>query len=49
LARGKALASEDAFEASGWASRIYVIWPEVVTIFDERRFGAERWVEASVG
>jgi hypothetical protein len=41
--------SAEAFEASGWESRIYVIWPEVVTVFDERRFGTERWIEASVG
>ncbi len=44
-----ALASEEALEASGWVSRIAVIWPEKVIIFDERRFGTERWIEASVG
>jgi uncharacterized protein YhbP (UPF0306 family) len=43
------LASGEALEASGWDSRMYVIWPEKVTVFDERRFGPERWVEASVG
>jgi uncharacterized protein YhbP (UPF0306 family) len=48
-ATATALASAEAFAASGWESRIYVIWPEVVTVFDERRFGAERWIEASVG
>lgn len=48
-ATAPALASEEAFEASGWESRIYVIWPEVVTVFDERRFGTERWIEAAVG
>ena len=48
-ATATALASEEAFEASGWKSRIYAIWPEKVTIFDERRFGAERWIEAAVG
>ena len=48
-ATATALASEEAFEASGWESRIYVIWPEIVTVFDERRFGTERWIEASVG
>jgi uncharacterized protein YhbP (UPF0306 family) len=48
-ATATALASEEAFEASGWTSRIYVIWPERVIIFDERRFGVERWIEAAVG
>jgi uncharacterized protein YhbP (UPF0306 family) len=48
-ATATALASKEALEASGWDSRIYVIWPEKVTVFDERRFGAERWIEASVG
>ena len=48
-ATAPALASEEAFEASGWESRICVIWPEVVTVFDERRFGVERWIEAAVG
>lgn len=48
-ATGSALASPKALEASGWESRIYVIRPGKITIFDERRFGAERWIEASVG
>lgn len=46
---GTALASEEALQASGWESRIYVVRPEKISIFDERRFGVERWIEASVG
>jgi uncharacterized protein YhbP (UPF0306 family) len=48
-ATATALASKESLEASGWDSRMYVIWPEKVTVFDERRFGPERWIEASVG
>jgi len=42
------LASEAALEAAGWESRIYVIRPDKITVFDERRFGVERWIEATV-
>ena len=45
-ATAKALASEAALEASGWESRIYVVIPEHVTIFDERTFGEEHWIKA---
>jgi uncharacterized protein YhbP (UPF0306 family) len=42
------LASEATLESSGRASRIYVIVPKKIKIFDEKRFGAERWIETVV-
>jgi uncharacterized protein YhbP (UPF0306 family) len=42
-----ALASEEALEESGWESRIYVIIPETIKVFDERVFGEEKWISVT--
>lgn len=42
------LASPQAVEASGMESRLFVIKPVHVKVFDERVFGAEVWISAEV-
>jgi len=44
----EALASEGALDASGWESRIYVLIPEHIKVFDEQTFGVERWIDVSI-
>jgi uncharacterized protein YhbP (UPF0306 family) len=45
-ATAAALMSEQTLLESGWESRIYLIIPELIKIFDERIFGFEQWVTA---
>jgi uncharacterized protein YhbP (UPF0306 family) len=42
------LASSEAFEISGWESRLWGVQLATIKVFDERRFGQETWVEARI-
>lgn len=43
-----ALRSQASIEASGMESRVYVIVPQRLKVFDERLFGEERWIDAAI-
>jgi uncharacterized protein YhbP (UPF0306 family) len=42
------LASETSMVESGMESRLYAISPQHFKVFDEPKFGAETWIEATV-